>query len=54
MVFQLNFPSYAMLRRCGRVVKSNLLRSVSKPGKKVSNDSASADNAVNSSPVEVK
>jgi hypothetical protein len=54
MVFQLKFPSYAILRRCGKLVKSNLLRSISSPGKKVSNDTAPTDKAANSSPVEVK
>jgi hypothetical protein len=54
MVFQLKFPSYAMLRRCGKLAKSNLLSSVSSPGKKFSNDTTSTDKAANSSPVEVK
>jgi len=54
IVFQLKFPSYAMLRRCGRRVKSNLLSSVSSPGKKVSNGTASTDKAAKTSPVEVK
>jgi hypothetical protein len=54
IVFQLKCPSYAMLRRCGRRVKSNLPSSVSSPGKKVSNGTASTDKAAKTSPVEVK
>jgi hypothetical protein len=54
MVFQLKFPSYAMLRRCGKLAKSNLLSSVSSPGKKFSNDTTSTDKAANNSPVGVK
>ena len=54
MVFQLKFPSYAMLRRWGKLAKSNLLSSVSSPGKKFSNDATSTDKAANNSPVGVK
>jgi len=54
MVFQLNWPSYEILRRWGSFVKSTLLMSASRPTKNSSNDGASRDSVANTRPVEVK
>lgn len=54
MVFQLNRPSYWMLRRCGSLVKSTLLVNSSKFPKYSSKVGASSDKVANSNPLAVK
>lgn len=53
IVFQLNLPSYLMLRRCGSLVKSTVSTNGFKSGKKSSKDGASSDMVENRRPVSV-
>lgn len=53
MVFQLNWPSYSMLRLYGLLVKSTASSVSSRSGKKSSNDGAWSEMVVKSSPVRV-
>ncbi len=54
IVFQLNRPSYEMLRRCGSFVKSTLLVSCSRPTKYSSKLGVSRESVAKTNPLRVK
>lgn len=54
IVFQLKFPSYEILLRCGSFVKSTLSVNSSRPAKYSSKLGASRDNVAKTSPLGVR